>query len=295
MTADITIVVGAQNAKSTIVDCLNSLVTQTRELNAQLVVADASTDGTDSLVATKFPQITLMRGKSDALVPDLWGIGMQEAQAPVVAITTAHCIPHEDWVKTILAETAAHKCAGVGGPISAPSNGKSSDWAVYFSRYSAFMPPAQKGQVADVPGDNAAYRKDALDRHWLNKERGFWETLFHNQLRKSGEALYMVPSAQVELGHTDNPFDYCRVRYQHGFHYGSTRPGTNGVVRILRILSAPVLMPYLVLRIGRRIAEKRPDWLGRYTQALPWLIIYMLSWSFGETVGYLNPARDGHA
>ncbi|MGH9548739.1 MAG: hypothetical protein ACRD3W_05155 [Terriglobales bacterium] len=158
-----------------------------------------------------------------------------------------------------------------------------------------FTRAARAACVNDVPGDNAAYRKDALDRCWQNRDNGFWETLFHHELRNNGEQLYMIPDVQVRLGHTDNAWDYFNVRYQHGFHYGSTRPGTRGVTRILRVLAAPALLPYLVLRIGRRVAQRRPDWLLQYAIALPWLLFFTLGWSLGETAGYLKMTGDAHA
>jgi hypothetical protein len=47
-------------------------------------------------------------------------------------------------------------------------------------------------------------------------------------------------------------------------------------------------MPYLVLRIGRRVAQQRPDLLGQYLAALPWLMFFMSGWSLGELSGYLS-------
>jgi hypothetical protein len=163
---------------------------------------------------------------------------------------------------------------------------------VYFSRYSAFMPPAKEGSVADIPGDNAAYKKDALDRCWTDRENGFWETIYHQALRKAGEKIYMSPAVEVTLGHTDSASEYFGVRFRHGIHYGSTRPGNTGLMRFVRICAAPILTPYLVGRIGRRIAQKRPDWLGHYFSALPWLLFFMTGWSLGEVNGYLRPQHN---
>jgi hypothetical protein len=63
-------------------------------------------------------------------------------------------------------------------------------------------------------------------------------------------------------------------------------------MRIARIFAAPVLMPYLVLRIGRRVVNHRPDWLGHYLTAVPWLMFFMIGWSLGEISGYLNPQEN---
>jgi hypothetical protein len=99
----------------------------------------------------------------------------------------------------------------------------------------------------------------------------------------------MCPAVSVKMGHTDSARDYFRIRFQHGRHYGSTRPDTGALSRILRVIAAPILMPYLVLRIGKRVAQQRPDFLPRYVAALPWLIYFMSGWSLGEIDGYLRP------
>jgi len=289
MQAEISVVVGAQNARSTVSECLDSVLAQLSGLNAELLVADSSSDGTDKIVSSRFPNVTLIHLDGDKLVPYLWGVGMERASAPIVAITTAHCIPAGNWIESILSQARSRTdCAGLGGAIGAPIGGTAMDWAVYFSRYSAFMPPAADGLVADIPGDNAAYRKEALDRCWTDRQNGFWETLFHHALRQSGGTLYMSPKVEVRLGTTDSASDYFRVRFKHGAHYGSSRPNTSGLIKLIRICAAPILMPYLVLRIGKRVATSRPDWLKYYVIGLPWLIYFMTGWSLGEIQGYLH-------
>ncbi len=291
-TADIAVVVGAQNAKSTISDCLDSVLKQVSGMKAEVLVADSSSDGTGSIVQKKYPGVKLITTKAGKLVPHLWGIGMELASAPIVAITTAHCIPADNWIRTII-EQSANKTdfAGLGGPIVPPNGESAKDWAIYFSRYSAFMPPAKAGQVADIPGDNAAYRKDALDKCWTDRENGFWETIFHNSLAKAGEKLYMSPDIEVSLGRTDSARDYFQTRFLHGVHYGSTRPNNKGPIKLMRICAAPILMPYLVLRIGKRVSQIRPDFMMHYMRAFPWLLYFMTGWALGEIQGYLNPQQ----
>jgi hypothetical protein len=292
MQSDIAVVIGAQNAKSTICQCLDSVLAQLHGLSAEVLVADSSTDGTDQIVEANYPSVLLLRTQHGNLVPHLWGLGMERANARVIALTTAHCIPDKNWIAQLLSDIAERReFDGIGGPVSAPQGGPAKDWAVYFSRYSAFMPPSKAGAVADIPGDNAAYRKEALDQCWENRQSGFWETLFHNSLRKAGRQLYMSPQMGVALGHTDSGWDYFWVRFRHGVHYGATRPNNTGVLRLVRICAAPILVPYLVLRIGRRVAEKRPDWLQQYYRALPWLLFFMTGWSLGEVKGYVKPEK----
>jgi glycosyltransferase involved in cell wall biosynthesis len=285
---DISVVIGAQNACNTITLCLQSLLRQAHQHLVEIIVVDGSTDGTADLVTAQFPQVVLIHSPNQWLVPQLWGAGIQRAKAPIVAITTAHCIPAENWITNILNTANTQlQFAGYGGGILPPSNGAPKDWAVYFSRYSAFMPPIVEGTTAEIAGDNAAYRKAALDKYWKQPEHGFWETLFHHELRQHGGNLYLSSTIEVELGNNNHSWYFFQARFRHGYHYGSTRPETSRVGRLIRIVAAPALMPFLVLRIGLRVAKQRPDWMLIYILALPWLATFLSAWALGEVRGYL--------
>ncbi len=285
----LSIVIGTQNAHSTIAPCLQSLLEQVKDQAIEILVVDDSTDGTTEIVANQFPTVRLIQSQTQQLVPHLWGVGIQQAEAPIIAITTAHCIPSEQWIASIL-ETANREktSAGFGGAVLPPAKLSPRDWAVYFTRYSAFMPPVIAGIAPEIAGDNAAYRKVSLDQCWKNSDQGFWETLFHHELRQQGETLYLSSTIEVRLGETDNPWHFCRSRFRHGYHYGSTRPETSGLGRLMRIIAAPALMPFLIMRIGIRIPKQRPDWLLMYILALPWLVTFLSAWSLGEVKGYLS-------
>ncbi len=290
--ATISVVIASQNARASIRECLNAVIEQVRELHAEILVADASTDGTDVIITEQFPNITLLRGKPDDLIPHLWGLGMDRAVAPIVAITNAQCIPETAWLSSITRCFDLNKVCAVGGPILPPVRGSGLDWAIYFSRFTAFMPPVLNGTIKELPGDNVAYTKDGLDRHWKNRDKGFWETLFHHELRVNNESLYMSSDVKVHLAHTENASDFFSVRLRHGRHYGSTRPNTSMPARIARIISAPILVPYLIGRMGVRVLRKRSDFLPQFLIALPWLVVFTVAWSIGEIQGYLAPAHE---
>ncbi len=291
--ATISVVIASQNARASISECLNAVIEQTRGLDAEILVADASTDGTDAIIAEQFPHITLIKGNAKTdLIPQLWGLGMSKAVAPIVAITNAQCIPEAAWLTSIKRVFDTNDVCGVGGPILPPVKGSALDWAIYFSRFTAFMPPVQTGAIRELPGDNVAYTKNGLDAYWINRDRGFWETLFHHELRENQQSLYMSADVKVHLAHTEGAEDFWGVRMKHGRHYGSTRPNTNALARIIRILSAPILVPYLVSRMGVRVLSKRKDFLVPYLIALPWLVVFTVAWSIGEIQGYLAPVHE---
>ena len=292
-TPDISVVVGSKNAGQTIEHCLRALHAQIGGLTAQIILVDGSTDGTAELISQRFPEVQLIRADPKLLTPHLWALGIKNAKAPIVALTISQCIPSDDWISRILLVAAAQEsCAAFGGPIEGPSHGSMKDWAVYFSRYSAFMPPVQPQSVIDLAGDNAAYRRVALNGFESEMASGFWENLVHHHLLVEGWKLYLSPDIRAQLGPVANVWSFCRERFRHGRYYGSTRPRASGLMRALRALTAPALMPFLLLRIGLRVTRQRRDWLANYLFSMPWSVVFLSFWSLGEMSGYLWPQRS---
>jgi hypothetical protein len=284
----ITIVVGGDcTTAASIRPCLDSIAEQTASLEVQVVIA--ATENTDLIEEENEGwEVINMRRLKNKLVPELWGIALKEARAPVVAITSANCIPSKNWVNHILNSfNADANLQAIGGPIQPPMGSSFASWAVYFARYSAFLPPITSRTVEDLAGDNAAYRLDTLNRFWSNRQDGFWETLFHRNLRTNNIDLLMSDEIPVQMGNVVNPIAFARSRFQHGKHYGFTRSEQSRICLIWRVLTAPLLVPYLTARCTIRILRKRIDLIPIFCISSFWFIFFQSAWSAGEVRGYL--------
>lgn len=283
------IVVGSQNARATIRECLNALIAQTTD-DAQIVVVDNSTDGSADLVREHFPNVRLIRANVNLLTPVLWQIGIDATESAWVALTIAGCIPAPDWIVSLRRRMDEPALVGIGGVLDSPENGRAVDWAMYFARYSAFLPPnnTELRMVNDVAGDNAAYRRDAILACADTWRGGFWETLVHDCLRANGGQLALDPAVRVRFGAGYSFGAMARLRFRHGRHYGSTRVGN----RTIRIITAPIIPVVLLRRIWRRVRVGRPDWMSHLSRAMPALLTLIGAWSLGEASGYLLPQRS---
>lgn len=283
MTPEISIVVGASEQGETLTQCIEALSRQISNVRAELIV----------VVPEKAPELTIPNGAvlrvpGNPLVPQLWGAGIERATAPLIAVLWGQCIPSENWVDAILNLSATQpSAAGYGGPIDLAEGGRRSDEAIYFSRYSAYIPPMNEGPAAEIAGDNAAYWKTTFDRYWSERESGFWETLVHHSLRRDGKTLLVSNSMVVRLGATRGRAAFLVSRMRHGMHYASTRPDNTPARRAVRLVLAPLLIPILMARAGKR-ARERGAYAGPYRRAQPWLLLIFTSWSLGEAFGYLR-------
>lgn len=284
----ISVAVGARDASATIRDVLAAV---TGAAGVEVVVA-ASDPATAEIVAVEFPSVVLIRAAASALVPQLWGLAIEQSRGELVAITTAQCIPAAQWLQAIDEAALRHSAAAaIGGPVEGPLEHGPRAWAIYFLRYSAWLPPVRSGTVREIAGDNAVYLRAALDRAWTDRADGFWETLVHRRLREQGDVLVMDDALRVRSASAEGTWRFLAARFRHGVHYGSTRAVSSGAERLLRLGMGPLVAPLMLFRVFRRVASRRPAWLFRVASALPHMALFATAWALGEMAGLARPRK----
>lgn len=235
-----------------------------------------------------FPGVRWLRGPADALVPHLWALGMVAARGQIVAITTSRFTPAADWVRRIREAHARSDAIGIGGPIDPPRTTQAAAWATYFLRYSGYFHLNEERAVSDMPGDNASYKRDALQRHWPAIAGGFWEPEFHRLVLAEGGTLSFVPAIRLTQRGVVAFRTFCRQRFLHGRQFGATRiRGRGAVARFVRAASAPLIPGVFLAKITRRVLRHGRD-LGSFLRCSPVLVAFVLAWVAGELAGYIT-------
>ncbi len=287
---ELSVVIGSHNARTSMRDCLTALRKQRNRCRAEIVVVDNSTDGTDTIVSVEFPDVTLIRSSSEHWIPELWETGVKASRGLVVALTTAHCVPDEDWMKEILAAHRETAYVGIGGAIEIDDRASIRDSAVYLCRYARYMRPFEPRVIEDIPGDNASYKRWALDRCVDVRARGFWEPDIHAKLHAEGHRLWLTPKIGVRHRGSFTFAEFISQRFWHGRQFGASRAGRLPMpVRLARILATPIVPVVMLTRITGQLIRKRRQ-VGRLLLALPVLGLFLISWATGEAFGYLRPA-----
>jgi glycosyltransferase involved in cell wall biosynthesis len=288
----LSIVVGSHNARASIGLCLESLERQENGNETEIIVVDNSTDGTAEVVAKDFSHLQLVRSPEFRFIPELWEQGIRRSSGEIVAITTAHCVPEDRWVQGILRAHNEGSYAGIAGAIEIEGHANLVDWAIYFCRYSPYMRPFSAHVVKDIPGDNASYRRWALERCTDVRTKGFWEPEINQELRKDGFELLLTPTFAVFHGKSFSFFGFMYNRFWHGRQFGMDRASKLSLMgRVVYILLSPMIPLVFLFRITRNVFTK-----GRHVDKLlvsfPILTLFLLSWSLGELSGYILVSRQ---
>ncbi len=293
MTADqvpLSIVVGSNNARNSIVPCLSSLMGQRLEADVEIIVVDNSTDGTAELIRPHFPGVKLIAARPSALIPELWAAGIHESRGGIVAITTAHCVPRQDWVRAIL-EAHDGSAAAVGGAVENDDSTALVDWGVYLCRYTPYMLPFPASFVSEIAGDNASYPRSHIDRCRHIWKDGFWEPRVHAALRRAGFRLRLTPRMVVFHKKSFGVRGFIKQRFLHGMTFGRDRAAQlPGAWRLLYIALSPTIPLVFLARIARQVLIKARH-RSKLVLALPILLLFLLAWASGELIGYVRGPR----
>jgi hypothetical protein len=278
----LTIVLAAWPDTAGLAECLEALATQRAE--AEVIVA--STYELPADLTVRFPWARHVRATTDCLIPHLWGLGMARAKGDVVAITTTQFTPAPDWATAIRSAHARLESPAVGGVIEPPCGAGPLAWATFFLRYSAYLGWRQEAVVADLPGDNASYKRRELDAEELIRD-GFWEPDHHRRLRAEGKDLVFVPAIRVMQQRSFGFRRFLGQRLRHGMEFGRSRlRGRGPLYRTLAVAASPLIPVVLLTKIVRRVVRGGRHY-GPFLCALPALMCFLLAWSAGEALGYM--------
>ena len=258
----------------------------------ELIVAVAGASPRAAAFEASFPDTRIECCPAGTLTPVLWGTGLRAARGSSIAFTSEQVRVTPTWARTLLSALASG-AVGAGGPIELGSDPDAATAAAYFIRFSAYSPRTWPvpSRARDIPGDNAAYRREALLRHPDLLEDGFWEVEFHRRFEREGGTLQMEPGARASLVGPVPFGPMLRQRYRHAREFGSSRVERHGERRLKLLLLAPLVPPLLLARMARRAlpaARERRLFLG----ALPWLALLSTAWAAGEAAGAVGaPVR----
>ena len=160
-------------------------------------------------------------------------------------------------------------------------------WANLFLDYGPWVGATREGVAEDVPGHNAAYKREALlafgDRLPFELRA---DHLMHAKLRAQGKKMYLEPQAKVDHTNVSHPWWTVVERFQSARNFAGLRRNGWGLGRRLVYICGSPLIPFVRLRriAGDVRRSGREDMLPRL---LPALFFCLTVSAAGEFAGYL--------
>ena len=271
--------------------CLAALESQPRAGEMEVVVTTRLPGGGAESIAREFPKVKLVPG--DGLtIPQMRAKGLKETRAPLVAVLEDHTDVVPTWGEAMLRGHATG-AAVVGGSVT---NGCFSavDWAAFLIEYNDHMTPLPEGPVASLPGNNASYKRSAIEACGDLFYRGVWETFLHQALAAKGLTFRCERGAEVVHA---KPFSFAHFAAQQ-WHlarsYAAMRVrGVPAGRRLLYAAGSPLLLPLFLFRIARSVA-RRPGYgyFPAFVKSLPLLLLFLSIRAAAEFTGYVAGEGD---
>lgn len=235
-------------------------------------------------------ELLVERGEdASVLVPRLWSRGIERSRGDVVALTLCSMTPEPGWRRAI-SDEMREGVAAVGGAIEPDSRMRPLDWAIHLCRYFGYLLPFEERDAEDVAGDNAAYRREAIEAARDVWADGFWETEVDARLRAGGWRLRLTPRMVARQGASVSFLSFCRNRLRHGFRSGRERAQKFSLAgRLARAVLWPAAAGVMLRRVGRHAVSR-----GRaegFRRGMPHLVVFLALWTAAEAAGYLRGPR----
>ena len=286
----LSVVVGWQGGSATA--CLDALARQRGigedALEVLLVGGGAGAEGDPTAEPRRATRIPQPGGPGGGSLPRLFGAGAARARAPWVAFTEACCVPDPDWAASLLGACRGGTSAAVGGAVEPAADLGPLERALALCDYAPFLRPFQPGVLepgGELPGNNVAFRSDALPPARRLEHEGFWKTFHCRALEAAGETLARDPRPLVYTRRRTRFGGIVRRRLRHGRCFGAMRArGLGAATRAGYTVAAPALPAILGVRTLRHLAAA-----GRLDVSIlglaPLLLLLHGLWVAGEWIG----------
>ena len=212
---------------------------------------------------------------------------LKRARGQIIGFLEDNEVPDPGWcAATVKAHDRGY--AGVGGAIENNVD-RLLNWAVYFCDFGRYQNPVPEGESSFASDANVAYKRRALEDVRPVWEDGLNEVTVNAALASRGEKLALSPDMvvyQQRYGLRLGPA--LRERYVWGRSFGVVRCQVMGFPARLSLAAMAPLLPGLVaMKLGKTAWSKRRNF-GKFVQAFPLVWLLLMSWGWGELLGYLT-------
>jgi glycosyltransferase involved in cell wall biosynthesis len=290
----LTVVVPSVNGARDLLGCLAALSNQRSDVDLEVLVADRCGESVRAEVRRLYPWVRILEAPAGTTIPDLRALAFSQATAQSVAVIEDHVIVPPGWARALLDAQAGGDIV-VGGAVENAAVDRVVDWAAFLCEYSHCILPLPAGPASWLTGNNVVYPRALLARYQEVIGRGQWENRLHDAMRHDGVPLVCRP--EIRVGHKKHYTvgEYVSQRYLYARSYAGARVADASLGKRLGYGAAALALPPLLMfrTVSRVLAKRRHR--AELVRSLPLLAVFVVSWAFGEMVGYVAGPGDSLA
>jgi hypothetical protein len=282
-----------------LVDCLEGLEKQVDAPTFEVIVPHLANVERLDAVKARFPQVQFLPAPDVVAIVGgrehhdvLRARGLAAAKGELVGLLEDHARPDSRWAASVVeAHSRAH--AAVGGAIE---NGvdKALNWAVYYCDFGRYQNPVPAGETPFASDANTIYKRVDLESVRPIWNEAFREVVVNDALKSKGKSIVLDPGIVVYQNRRGLTLGAAlHERFSWGRSYAATRLALlTTPKRFAYAALSPVLPALLTVRMARTAWSRRRHF-PEFVRSVPFLVPLLISWSIGETMGYLAPRLRG--
>jgi glycosyltransferase involved in cell wall biosynthesis len=289
----LSVVIAAVNGPEVLSQTLNAIDKLPERGQIEVVVVGTEAVNAQSVVNGRPESCrVILGGRLTDGIPRLRYAGVMAAKGELIAIVEDHVDVDKNWASTIFQVMEDPSISAVGGRVDAGQDGWV-NWGVFLADYARYIGPVEEGDHADLPGNNIAYRSEALLAHADSLAEGKWESWVNAKLVGEGHRLVSTNHMVVRHCKRFKLAEFLRLRWHFGRSYAGMRIADLGPLkRIVYGVGSTILPVMLTVRATRLLSTRD---IPRFKLAKCWPLIAMVMTvgAAGECFGYLfGPGRS---
>ncbi len=222
---------------------------------------------------------------------------LHAARGGIVIVTEDHCYVKPDWCKTIIELHGRHPDADViKGRVDNGSQAHMIDRAAFAMLQCRNTPPIDPREAARAFGINGvAFKRRALDAVWRIFPDRSPELLSPDEIRRANLTLLVDSALQVTHVQSETWWGHGKLHFHNARAIVGGRRRRASERDWLRVLAAPLLVPYRTWKVIRRSVQRHGNGAIAVVPAVAWLYTCKAAGECaGLVVGSGHSARKLH-
>jgi len=280
---DVSVIVPAFRGRSTIAECLESVLEAIAGRRGEIIVVESSGDGTAEFVRNRFPGIRVIETAERRSAGAARNEGFRHARGRLLLCVDQDCRVPGDWIARLVELLGRDGVGAAGGSIGVANPFNLAGLCVYFLEFFTHFP--SRGPVRDdnfLIGANSGWRPEAIRGQAFPDQTLGEDLLASVQVRENGFRILYDPSLAVLHHNRTGWYEFLRYCREMGTAAADsqTRLGGRAIDALHRIPLISFGIPFLILpRIAWNLLRAPRWYLAAFIALLPCCVVGQFVWA----------------